>query len=266
MKTLTRERGNGADTGWQILDVLDVHVAVLDRAGVIVHTNRAWDSFAAKNPLADGSDPLHTGVGTNYLNICRTAVGSSMENSYAAYQGIKDVLAGKKRQFVLEYPCHSPNQQRWFVMKVFPLKESRPRQVVVVHTNVTAVKQAEFKTHRKTLELTQALEQMESFAGQLKGVLALEETARSFPGHAVPANHKVVRKSSGGGSEHLKLLSGREREVLLALVRGERNTDIAERLSLSTKSVSTYRSRVMEKLQAKTMADLVLYMTRVGAL
>lgn len=258
--------GRMADQAWAILDALDIHVAVLGVDGGILHTNRAWSDFAAGNPLPDGSAPLHVGIGANYLDVCRTAVGVSAENAYAAYRGIKDVLEGRKRNFVLEYPCHSPRSQRWFLMKASPLKGTRPRMVAVVHTDITALKHAEIETLRKTRELACAIEDLEVFAGQLKSSLRLDQSiqAASLKGRA------VERHAGGKGGEddkaRLTRLSMREREVMAGLVRGERVADIAGRLSLSAKSVSTYRARVMEKLQARTTADLVTFMVRHGAL
>lgn len=248
-----------------ILDALDIHVAVLDKNGVILHTNRAWENFAAQNPLQDGSAPRNAGVGTNYLDICKAAIGSSAESAFVAYRGIQDILEGKKRQFILEYPCHSPREQRWFTLKVSPLKGTRPKQIVVVHTNVTALKLAEFETHRKIQELNQALESLENFAGQLRCTLSLDQSIRAAGSNANPPRAKDTRHYNSADTDRLKLLSKREQEILLALARGERNTDIAQRLALSVKSVSTYRSRVLEKLQVRTTAELVAYMTRIGA-
>ena len=61
-----------------------------------------------------------------------------------------------------------------------------------------------------------------------------------------------------GGSPH-EQLSNREFEVLCALGRGESITDIAHTLSLSVKTVSTYRTRVLEKLGLKGTADIIRY-------
>jgi DNA-binding NarL/FixJ family response regulator len=55
----------------------------------------------------------------------------------------------------------------------------------------------------------------------------------------------------------LGALSRREDEVLRALVQGERNGDIAKRLSISAKTVSTYRARIFEKLNVESDAELV---------
>jgi DNA-binding NarL/FixJ family response regulator len=54
-------------------------------------------------------------------------------------------------------------------------------------------------------------------------------------------------------------LSQREFEVLRLLASGTAVSDIAEALSLSDKTVSTYRSRILEKLHLKTTAELVRY-------
>jgi two-component system, NarL family, invasion response regulator UvrY len=54
-------------------------------------------------------------------------------------------------------------------------------------------------------------------------------------------------------------LSNREFQVMLMLARGKTVTEIADELSLSVKTVSTHRTRVLEKMGMKTNADLVQY-------
>ena len=56
-----------------------------------------------------------------------------------------------------------------------------------------------------------------------------------------------------------KNLSDREYEVLLFIGEGKSMTDIAAQLSLSIKTVSTYRSRILEKMRLKSNSDLVKY-------
>jgi len=56
-----------------------------------------------------------------------------------------------------------------------------------------------------------------------------------------------------------RALSDREFEVLRLLVEGKSPTDVAEQLHLSVKTVSTHKTRVLEKLGLKTTADLVRY-------
>jgi DNA-binding NarL/FixJ family response regulator len=55
------------------------------------------------------------------------------------------------------------------------------------------------------------------------------------------------------------ILSDRELQVLRLLASGKRTTDIAEDLTLSVKTVSTYRSRILTKLDLESTADLIRY-------
>jgi two-component system, LuxR family, response regulator FixJ len=54
-----------------------------------------------------------------------------------------------------------------------------------------------------------------------------------------------------------KSLTDREREVFDLLVEGHQNKMIAHKLGISARTVEVHRSRVMEKLGAKNLADLV---------
>ncbi|MOA21064.1 Tetrathionate response regulatory protein TtrR [compost metagenome] len=57
--------------------------------------------------------------------------------------------------------------------------------------------------------------------------------------------------------ERLAALTPRERDVFLPLVRGYTNREVAEQLDISVKTVDLYRARVMKRMQAETLADLV---------
>ncbi len=59
-------------------------------------------------------------------------------------------------------------------------------------------------------------------------------------------------------------LSDREYEVMSRIGSGKTVTEIAEELSLSPKTISTYRTRVLEKLAVKNSAEIVQYAIRNG--
>ena len=59
-------------------------------------------------------------------------------------------------------------------------------------------------------------------------------------------------------------LSDREYEVMSRIGSGKTVTEIAEELSLSAKTISTYRARVLGKLDVKNSAEIVLYAIRNG--
>lgn len=61
-----------------------------------------------------------------------------------------------------------------------------------------------------------------------------------------------------------ELLSEREFQVFLRLARGETIGHMADSMSLSVKTVSTYRTRVMEKMKLSTNSDLTYYALKNG--
>jgi PAS domain S-box-containing protein len=57
--------------------------------------------------------------------------------------GIVAVRKGERSEFSMEYPCHSPSAQRWFIGRVTRLAGKGPIRLVVAHENTTALKAAE---------------------------------------------------------------------------------------------------------------------------
>ncbi|MBK6853973.1 MAG: response regulator transcription factor [Burkholderiales bacterium] len=70
--------------------------------------------------------------------------------------------------------------------------------------------------------------------------------------------------ASGEAGPAHEQLSERELQIFLRLAQGETIGTIAETLSLSVKTVSTYRSRVMEKMQLASNSDLTYYALKSG--
>jgi len=68
----------------------------------------------------------------------------------------------------------------------------------------------------------------------------------------------AARLEGGLGAEG-DLLSARERRVLTLLAEGKSYKEAAAALSVSPKTVSTYRARILRKLRLKTTADLIRY-------
>ncbi len=64
----------------------------------------------------------------------------------------------------------------------------------------------------------------------------------------------------------LEALSSREREILQLVAEGKTSQEIAERLSLSSKTVDTYRSRLMHKIGVEDMASLIKFAIQSGVI
>jgi diguanylate cyclase (GGDEF)-like protein/PAS domain S-box-containing protein len=120
------------------IDALSAHICVIDRSGRIVIVNQAWRNFYEKNyPGHSDSSP-----GTNYLAVCDKATGPGSEQAASMAAGIRSVIEGEHDTFVMEYPCHSKTEQRWFVARVTRFQTDN-RYAVVSHQDITARKLAE---------------------------------------------------------------------------------------------------------------------------
>ncbi len=120
------------------IDALAENIAVLDEAGVILAVNDAWRRFADDNRHAAPD----YGVGRNYFEDFGRGPELDAE-ARLVREGVDDVLSGRQELFEMEYPCHSPAEQRWFVMRVTRFKTPGPVRVVVLHENVTLRKKSE---------------------------------------------------------------------------------------------------------------------------
>ena len=72
----------------------------------------------------------------------------------------------------------------------------------------------------------------------------------------------VRRLQQRGLTDSYDLLSDREKEVLQLLAEGKTNKDVASLLNLSTHTVETHRTHIMQKLNLHNTAEIVLYAVR----
>ncbi|HTD05835.1 PAS domain S-box protein [Undibacterium sp.] len=122
-----------------ILNSIAASVVVLDRDGTIVAVNESWRRFGLETEMESGKLVPGTEVGANYF--AANGIGCCVEAS----AGIHAVLTGHSPNFSVEYPCHSPLQQRWFRVNAMPLGQLARAGVVITHTDITERKLAEDK-------------------------------------------------------------------------------------------------------------------------
>lgn len=126
-KTLPPQRGAGTA---DLLSALPWQAAILDQDGRIVAVNEAWRRFAAEDSISSFPEG---GLGLNYFDVSRSAFGPREESAQQAYQGIREVLAGERALFTLEYPYPSystPGDQQWFQLTVTPLANGQPGALI----------------------------------------------------------------------------------------------------------------------------------------
>ena len=66
--------------------------------------------------------------------------------------------------------------------------------------------------------------------------------------------------------ERLRTLTSREREVLEVVISGKPNKVMAADLGINQRSIEFYRQRVMEKMQAESLAQLVRMTMEIGGI
>ena len=123
----------------RVKNALSASIAILDETGIIVHINSAWRAFGEQNGLAH---PEH-GVGLNYLEICDSATAPYAEEAPAVAAAIREIIIGARKEAWIEYPCHSPNEKRWFVLRITKFDDGNRVWVVLAHENITERKQVE---------------------------------------------------------------------------------------------------------------------------
>ena len=138
LKTAAADARENREFLRSILNSLPQEVAVLDLSGRITAVNEPWARFAQ----AGGGVSPAVWVGANYLEVCRAASASGDEVARKALEGLQDVLSGARTSFNLEYPCPSPDSERWFEMRA-DRASLETVGVVVSHTEITARKEME---------------------------------------------------------------------------------------------------------------------------
>lgn len=114
-------------------------IAVINAQGQIVDVNRAWIEFGQNN----GANPCIEWTKINYLDALKKSMLEGDDLASQAYQGIQAIIQGQSSCYYHEYPCHSQNEQRWFLMRVVPLKIEQYQYWVISHHNITQRKLAE---------------------------------------------------------------------------------------------------------------------------
>ena len=119
-----------------ILDSLPAHISVLDKTGVIVAVNLAWQNFARDNCAIE--QIAATGIGQNYLKVCEMSAVFE-ETTKDVVENLRAVLDGELQEFSVEYPCHSPHEERWFILQASAMQDG----AVISHIDISARKRAE---------------------------------------------------------------------------------------------------------------------------
>lgn len=171
MRKLEASEAQGAAT----LDSLGSPVLLLGPGGTIRRVNETWRRFGRER----GASPdVVAGVGLNYLDECRRAVERGADNAAECLAGLESLFAGESASFDMEYPCHGPQKQRWYLLRAVPLSTAEGG-LVLSHIDITEAKLAEQERRERELRERQQrgeLAHLQRIAamGELTGALSHE--------------------------------------------------------------------------------------------
>jgi DNA-binding CsgD family transcriptional regulator len=272
---------------------MPAQIAILDRNGVILETNRAWREFAGANGgRADRSMPK-----VNYLKVCDRAKGPASEQARQVARGIRAVIRGDVDEFLLDYPCHSPDEKRWFYMRVSRVAGTGLMRAVLSHENITPLKLAEESLKAQRVELQQKAFELEEANTALRVLLKQRERDRGDLEQNVLRNlrelvfpHLDRLKAGGFKAAEKGILETIRRQLnelvspllqrisnanliltpqeihVAALVRdGRSSKEIASTLRVSLATVNFHRKNLRRKFGlGKSPANLRTYLLTMG--
>ena len=258
----------------EIIDSLSAHIAVLDRTGVIILTNRAWQDFGAANNLTGPADSL----GQNYISITERA-GDEAADIIA--KGIRKVISGEFLEFFTNYPCHSPSEKRWYAMRVVRSRfAGKDVQVIISHEDITPIMLAQENLRLKEEELSRQKTLLEESNVALKVLLdhrendrrrleenvlvnvrklvvpplenlqlrIMDERSRNLLTTVLERLEEVVDPFLNRLAAMNRLLTPREIEVAALVREGRTSKEIAGLLNVSVSAVDFHRKKVRKKL------------------
>jgi two-component system, LuxR family, response regulator FixJ len=148
-----------------------------------------------------------------------------------------------RRGCLLVDTCATADVERACLAELPGIVELLPAVVLVPHGNARSMRAA-FKAG--AVDVLERPVPDEDLLGALTNAIRIDE-----------ARHRQQAQSNQV-AERLARLSSRERAVLALLAQGLPHREIAERLIISPRTVEVYKARMMEKLQCRTLADVVL--------
>jgi DNA-binding CsgD family transcriptional regulator/PAS domain-containing protein len=259
-----------------VVDSMSAHIAILDDQGVIIDTNRAWQEFALQN----GMEQTFDGIGINYLKICDCAADGHEDDAGEVAAGIRKVLSGDLSEFLTHYPCHSPDERRWYAVRVVPFRGRDDSKAIVTHENITKIMEIQEALEKKETELRNERERLEETNIALRVLLRQRDEDKKRIEETIYVNVDrlvlpyVEQLLQGKLSEKQKtltevidtnlrdivspflrslttvhtMLTPQEIEVANMVRSGRSSKEIAEVLGISVSGVDFHRKKLRQKL------------------
>ncbi len=143
-----------------VLSSLGSHIAVIDQYGNVEAVNKAWTDFGNENGILSLNS---ISIGSNYFDVCKQSIKNGDSDAAMALAGIQSVFNEGKENFEMEYPCHSPEEKRWFLLTVRNFGNDKYK-IVISHQNITQQKLEQLQKEKISVDLIQRNHDLEQFS------------------------------------------------------------------------------------------------------
>jgi len=153
---MVAENYSESKRNFDLLDSLLAHVAIIDKAGKILQTNKSWDSFNDEDIQIKRS-PL----GSDYFDTLQHAIELGNDFALKILLGMKKVLRGEIDSFAQKYPAKINSNPSWY--KLTLRKGNRDSsEFVMIHEDITSTvqtdKELEESKNRYQIQFEQSLD------------------------------------------------------------------------------------------------------------
>ncbi|MBL8178356.1 MAG: EAL domain-containing protein [Bryobacterales bacterium] len=136
-----------------IINGIPAQIALVGHDGLIHAVNEQWRSFSEHYPVF-GESLL---VGKNLVRLFTESSGEAKEPAQAMAMALQKILAGNAQSFSIDYPCHSPSQQRWFKCQISPFPIDGRNGALVTKMDITRQTQMYEQMKRQHVALQSTL-------------------------------------------------------------------------------------------------------------
>jgi DNA-binding CsgD family transcriptional regulator len=229
-----------------VLDSLSAHIAILDENGVILETNKAWQTYATESGMPETYD--HKGA--NYIEICETCTGNATDDAGKVAEGIRAVIRGDLEEFLYDYPCHSADGPHWYYMRTIRMAGPGPVRVVVSHEEITALKLAEKALKKSQEELFNQKQSLEDlvlpYVEKLKNS-RLKPKDKTLVEIVETHLNDVISPLLQRFANAKILLTPQEMQVASLVKDGKTSKEIADILNVSETTINFHRKNLRVK-------------------
>lgn len=145
------------------LDTLPSQIAILEESGRILFTNSTWGEVPSE---MDGRES--DAAGANYF---ASVDPSADEYAVEAVRGIRAVLDGERDSFSFEYPCETPTEDRWFLMRATRFTHDGTQYATVAHIEITDRRRAEMDAQENAAAAERERRHLEHLVDRINGLV-----------------------------------------------------------------------------------------------